>query len=770
VRKIHENKPDDYKVKNILMLIDDKPIFDNKHLKLQDWIAAYYMSSAGDVFKAAMPSGMRLESHTSIYLKKENFSVLGLKDKEIIICNKLQQSPSLSIKEINHLVGMKNAMPYVQSLMHKGILEVEENISSGYKEKKLKYVRLYADLSEKELSVIMDSLTRAKAQHRLLLTYINLSQKFIADKEERVLMSELINVSASSSAILKVLCEKNILEIYTETVSRLDAYSGEIKDLHILSTHQEKALGEIQTLFKEKDCVLLHGVTSSGKTEVYTHLIDKCIKEGKQVLYLLPEISLTRQITQRLQSFFGDELAVYHSKFSNNERVEIWNRLKSDNPYKLILGVRSSLFLPFNNLGLIIIDEEHETSFKQQNPAPRYNARDAALVLASLYGAKTLLGSATPSIESAYNAHNTKYGYVKLSHRYSGVQMPEIIVSDLSRARFTKSMKGIFAPELFAEIGKALENKKQIILFQNRRGYASYLQCKQCGQVVKCKHCDLSLTYHKYENKLICHHCGYTIDMLHACPSCDSHDIAIKGFGTEKVEEELAKYFPKASLVRMDVDTTSTKKKLDAIIDDFQNNKTDILIGTQMVTKGLDFENLALVGVLDADSLLNYPDFRSYERAYQLLSQVAGRAGRRGERGKVVIQLSEIDNPIIKYVVNSDYASLYMSQINERKEFIYPPFYRIIEINMRHANPSLLNNYAHDLSVRLRKIFGIRVYGPHEPLVSKVYKSYIRTIILKIESKSSLSKAKRILLDETRAVQSEKKYSSIVLAFNVDPL
>lgn len=770
VRNIHANKPEGYDVKNILMILDPQPIFDKKHLKLQDWISSYYMSSPGDVFKSALPSGMRLESHTNIYLKKEAFSSLGLKDKEIIICNKLLNSSNLSIKDINEALGMKNAMPYVQSLMKKGIIEVEEQLSARFKEKSLKYVRLCEDFSEQDLSHAIDSLSRAKTQQKLLLTYLNLSQKFIASKEENVLMTDLLKISSCTSASLKALCERGLLEIYTEVVSRINAFKGEVKDLHILSEHQQKALDEIEHLFQEKDCVLLHGVTSSGKTEVYTHLIDKCIKEGKQVLYLLPEISLTSQITQRLQSFFGDEVGVYHSKFSNNERVEIWNRLKSDKPYKLVLGVRSSLFLPFNNLGLIIIDEEHETSFKQQNPAPRYNARDAALVLAKIYSAKTLLGSATPSIESAYNAHMGKYGYVKLSQRYSGIEMPDILISDLVRAKFTKSMKGVFAPELFAAITKALENKKQIILFQNRRGYASYLQCNQCGQVAKCKHCDVSLTYHKYDNKLVCHHCGYTKDMLHTCPSCDSHNLAIKGFGTEKIEEELIKYFPKASVSRMDLDTTSTKRKLDSIIEDFENKKIDILIGTQMVTKGLDFENLVLVGVLDADSLLNYPDFRSYERAYQLLAQVAGRAGRRGERGKVIIQASDIANPILKYVVENDYASLYMSQINERKEFIYPPFYKMIEINMRHTDPSLLNHYAYELSIRLRKIFGIRIYGPHEPLISKVFKSYIRTILLKIETKSSLSKAKKILLEESVKMQSDKKYSGILIAFNVDPL
>ncbi|MGB5989407.1 MAG: primosomal protein N' [Marinifilaceae bacterium] len=770
VRKIHSNKPQNYEVKNILLVLDNKPIFDDNHLRLQDWIMSYYMSSPGDVFKASVPSGMRLESHTNIFLKNENFSSLGLNDKELIICNKLLNASNVSINDVNEYVDLKNAMPYVQSLMHKGIVDIEEKVSARYKEKKNKYVRLCANLSECEISAFMDSLSRAKAQQKVLLTYLNLSQRFISSQENIVLQSELLKISSSTSSALKALCDKNILEVYTETVSRLDNFKGEVKPLHILSPDQHNAYDEIEQAFKEKDSVLLHGVTSSGKTEVYTHLINKCIKEGKQVLYLLPEISLTTQITQRLQSFFGDELAVYHSKFSNNERVEIWNRLKSDNPYKLVLGVRSSLFLPFNNLGLIIIDEEHEASFKQQNPAPRYNARDAALVLANIYGAKCLLGSATPSIESAFNAHKKKYGYVKLDKRYSGIQMPEILISDLARARFTKSMKGVLAPALFSEITKALHNGKQVILFQNRRGYASYVQCYQCAQVVKCKFCDVSLTYHKYDNKLICHHCGFSQDMLHTCPSCDTQNLAIKGFGTERIEEDLAKYFPDYKVSRMDLDTASTKRKLDSIIERFQDKKIDILVGTQMLTKGLDFDNLALVGVLDADSLLNFPDFRSYERAYQLLAQVSGRAGRRGERGKVIIQTSQVDNPILKYVIDNDYSALYKSQIKERKEFIYPPFYKMIEINMKHIDPRLLNHFSFELAMRLRKIFGIRVFGPHEPLISKVYKSYIRTILLKIETKSSLFKAKTILHKETKDILSEKRFSKIILTFDVDPM
>jgi len=770
VKNIHNNKPQGYEVKPIMAILDDKPIFNEKHFALQDWISSYYMSSPGDVFKAAIPSGLRLESHSNISLKNESFHLFALKEKELIICNQLLNSTNVSIISLNEATGLKNCMPYIQSLLDKDIIEIEEQVGAKYKEKKVKYVRLFSDFSESEISHKMDSLKRAVKQQKLLLTYLNLSQRYIQQKELSVQQSELLKISGCSSTILKSLCEKEILEIYSESVSRLDKFEGEIKSLNILNEYQDKAHKEIVGQFKEKDCVLLNGVTSSGKTEVYTHLIKECIDGGRQVLYLLPEIALTTQITKRLQAYFGDDVGVYHSKFSDSERVEIWKRLKSDNPYKIILGVRSSLFLPFENLGLIIVDEEHENSFKQQNPSPKYNARDAALVLANIFKAKVLLGSATPSIESTHNTKIGKYGYASLKNRYSDIAMPEIIISDLTEARHKKSIQGVFGPHLYKEMLLALENHKQIILFQNRRGYAAYLQCNVCGDVVKCKDCDVSMTYHKYENKLVCHYCGYKTDLLHKCPSCESIDVGVKGFGTEKIEEELEKYFPGVRVARMDLDTAGTKKKLDALISNFEEKKVDVLIGTQMVTKGLDFDNVSVVGVLNADSLLNYPDFRAYERSYQLLSQVAGRAGRKGDRGKVIIQTTQLDNPIIGYVQNGDYEGMYNFQIIEREEFIYPPFYRIIEIDVRNSDVCLLQDFSHEFSSRLRQIFGIRVFGPHEPLISRVQKYYIRKIILKIESKSSLSKAKSILKKELEVMCAAKKYKTMRLAFDVDPV
>lgn len=770
VKNIHNKKPEKYSVKDILIVIDDTPIFSEKHIAFQEWISSYYMSSLGDVFKASVPSGMRLESHTKIILKNADFHKFPLKDNELIICNQLLNASDVSVISLNEATGLKNSMPYIQNLIDKGILEVEEQISSKYKEKNEQYVRLYADFSELEISQYFESLKRAKQQHKLLLAYLNISQRGIQETELIVKRQDLLKLSGCSSVILQSLCDKKILQIYSQTVSRLEKYNGETKPLNELNEYQSKALLEIKEQFKNYDCVLLNGVTSSGKTEIYTHLIKESISRGEQVLYLLPEIALTTQITKRLQSYFGEDVGVYHSKFSDSERVEIWNNLKGENQYKVILGVRSSVFLPYNNLGLIIVDEEHEASFKQQNVSPKYNARDASLVLAKQYNAKVLLGSATPSIESIYNTKQNKYGYVELKNRYKNIELPEIIISDLGEARYKKSMQGVFGPHLYKEISSAIENNKQVILFQNRRGYAAYMQCKTCSSVVKCKHCDVSLTYHKFENKLICHYCGYKIDLLHKCPSCESIDISVKGFGTERIEEELEKYFKGIKVSRMDLDTAGTKRKLDKLIKDFEQGDIDVLIGTQMVTKGLDFDNVSVVGVLNADSLLNYPDFRAYERTYQLLSQVAGRAGRKGERGKVVIQTTQINNPIIQFVKQGDYYGMYNSQIEERKEFIYPPFYKVIEIELRHTHLDILHSFAQEFSSNLRRVFGVRIFGPHDPLVSKVQKYYIRKILLKIETKASLSRAKKILKDELAVMSTIKKYNSVQVYFDVDPI
>jgi primosomal protein N' (replication factor Y) len=771
IRAVGNSKPEGYEVKDIALVLDDKPILDKDHLDFQEWISSYYMSSPGDVLKAALPAGLRIESQTKVYVKSTEFSFKDLKPRELAVYDILNNSSGVTIQALNEATGLKNSMSYVRSLMDKGIVGVEECLRDRYKQKEEKYIKLAKDFKEEEMVEVIESMRRAPKQQKLLMLYLNLSKTFVDNEPEKVSKSELMKMADTSHSILKSLITKNILCEYSEVVSRLDVYEGELKPLNTLNKYQQKSLDEVETQFEEKDCVLLHGVTSSGKTEIYIHLIEKCINQGKQVLYLLPEIALTSQIIRRLRSFFGDAAGVYHSKFSDSERVEVWTNLRKDGnekPFKIILGVRSSLFLPFDNLGLIIVDEEHENTYKQHDPAPRYHARDAALMLARLHGAKTLLGSATPSIESYYNAEKGKYGFSALKKRYSDILMPEIKIADMGEARRKKIMKGVFTPLLYNSIEDSLSNGKQVILFQNRRGYASFMECRDCGYVVRCKHCDVSLTYHKYENKLSCHYCGYRVDVPHKCPACESENISTKGFGTEKIEMELNKYFPDAKVARLDHDTTRTRKGMDAVIHDFENRKVDILVGTQMVSKGLDFDNVAVVGIMNADSMLNYPDFRAFERSYQLMAQVSGRAGRHGERGKVVIQTATPEHPVVCDVVGNDYESMFYRQIEERREFIYPPFFKMVEITIRYKDRNLVYEFANKLGKNLRKTFGIRVFGPQAPLVGRVHGNYLLKIILKIEINRSLARAKFLLKNEVDSLLEEKTYKRIFVGYDVD--
>jgi len=771
IKSIGNIKPEGYEVKDIALVLDDKPLMDKEHLDFQEWISSYYMSSPGDVLKAALPAGLRIESQTKVYVKSEEFSFKDLKPKELAIYDILNNSAGVTIQALNEATGLKNCMSYVRSLMAKGIVVVEECLRDRYKQKEEKYIKLAREFSEEEMLGVIEGLRRAPKQQKLLMLYLNLSKTFVDREPEKITKSQLMKMADTSHSILKSLVTKNILCEYSEVVSRLDVYSGELKDLNMLNPSQEKSLDEIEKQFEEKDCVLLHGVTSSGKTEIYIHLIEKCIKQGKQVLYLLPEIALTSQIIRRLRSFFGDSAGVYHSKFSDSERVEVWTNLREENnkhPFKIILGVRSSLFLPFDNLGLIVVDEEHENTYKQHDPAPRYHARDAALMLARLHGAKTLLGSATPSIESYYNAQKGKYGFSELKKRYSGILMPEIKVADMGEARRKKIMKGVFTPMLYESIEEALGKNKQVILFQNRRGYASFLECKDCGYVARCKNCDVSLTYHKFENKLSCHYCGYKMEVPYKCPVCSSENISTKGFGTEKIELELNKYFPLASVARLDHDTTRTRKGMDAVIHDFEDKKVDILVGTQMVSKGLDFDNVAIVGIMSADSMLNYPDFRAFERSYQLMAQVSGRAGRHGERGKVVIQTSTPEHPVVCDVVGNDYESMYYRQIEERREFVYPPYFKMIEIDIKYKDRNVVYEFANKLGHNLRKIFGIRVYGPQVPQVGRMHGNYLLKIILKVEINRSLSRAKFLLKSEVDSLLAERAYKRIFVGYDVD--
>ena len=581
---------------------------------------------------------------------------------------------------------------------------------------------------------------------------------------------ELLENSGASPAVLAALVERGVLETYLKEIGRLDISDLPTNAVYALNEFQQTALSSIEKQFKEKPVVLLHGVTSSGKTEIYIHLIQKVLDEGKQVLYLVPEIALTTQLTSRLKRVFGKRLGVYHSKFSDAERVEIWNNVLNDKSYEVIIGVRSSIFLPFRQLGLVIVDEEHESSYKQYDPAPRYNARNAAIVLASMHGAKTLLGTATPSIESYFNAETGKYGLVELHQRHEEMQLPEIVVVDTKEAYHKKRMEGHFSDVLLEKIAKALGNNEQIILFQNRRGYAPYIECKGCAYVPKCKNCDVSLTVHKVFNTLTCHYCGYTEPIPTICPVCKTPNLNTKGFGTEKIEDEIRQIFPDARVSRMDLDTTRSKKSYEKLITDFENHKVDILIGTQMVTKGLDFEHVSLVGILNADNMLNFPDFRAHERAYQLMAQVSGRAGRKNKRGLVVLQTSQPEHTVIGQVIRNDYAAMYKLQTEERKQFKYPPYFRMIQVTLRHKDVHVLQQAAFTLAGQLRAIFGSRVLGPIDPVVSRIQNLFIKQIILKIENEASPAKAKEMLQHASDELLTQSRFKAVRIGLDVDPV
>lgn len=581
---------------------------------------------------------------------------------------------------------------------------------------------------------------------------------------------ELLQRASASPAIFNGLVEKQIFEVYYQEIGRLNRLVGKTVELNVLNEHQQRAYHEIMQSFQEKNVCLLHGVTSSGKTEVYIHLIEETLRQGRQVLYLLPEIALTTQITERLKRVFGSRLGIYHSKFPDAERVEIWQKQLTEEGYDIILGVRSSVFLPFRNLGLVIVDEEHENTYKQQDPAPRYHARNAAIVLASMYGAKTLLGTATPSVETWQNATTGKFGWVELKERYKEIQLPEIIPVDIKELHRKKRMTGQFSPLLLQYVREALDNKQQVILFQNRRGFAPMIECRTCGWVPKCKNCDVSLTYHKGINQLTCHYCGYTYQLPRSCPACEGVELMHRGFGTEKIEDDVKLIFPEASVARMDLDTTRTRSAYEKIIADFEQGKTDILIGTQMVSKGLDFDHVSVVGILNADTMLNYPDFRSYERAFQLMAQVAGRAGRKNKRGRVVLQTKSIDHPIIRQVMTNDYEDMVAGQLAERQMFHYPPYYRMVYVYLKNRNETLLDVMAHTMAEKLRALFGNRILGPDKPPVARIQTLFIRKIVVKIEQNAPMSRARELLLRVQREMIEDERFKSLIVYYDVDPM
>lgn len=720
----HPNNNDDndgIKYKAILAILDDGPVLLPQQLQLWHWIANYYMSPIGDVYKAALPSGLKGEDtykpHTEVYV------CLGKQFR-----------------------------------------------------------------GEQELHIALDGLARATKQQKVLMSYLELSG--IANVPElvstdvtqtdnkqhnqlrAVSKDELRNTTHCSLAIINSLIEKGILQTYRKEVSRLNNGYDKLQPnaIHALNDAQTIAYDKILLQMMAHNVTLLHGVTSSGKTEIYIHLIFKALQEHKQVLYLLPEIALTVQITNRLRCVFGNKLGIYHSRYNDEERVEIWQKQLSNEPYEVILGARSAVFLPFQRLGLVIIDEEHENSFKQQDPAPRYHARSVAIVLAQMYGAKTLLGTATPSIESYRNAQLGKYGLVTLSQRYKDIQLPTIEVVDIKDLRRRKLMSGPFSPRLIAAVRNALQRGEQAILFQNRRGFAPMIECRTCGWVPHCPNCDVSLTYHKSMNVLTCHYCGYTERVPEQCPNCESKDIKGRGYGTEKIEDEIMEVFPDARIARMDLDTTRTKNAYERLINDFSAGKTNLLIGTQMVSKGLDFDHVSVVGILDADNMLNYPDFRAYEHAFTMMAQVSGRAGRKGKQGLVILQTKNPELPVIQQVVNNSYTAFYKSQLEERTAFHYPPFFHLIYIYIKHRNNDIVESASMELGSRIREIFGNRVLGPDKPTVARVKTLHIRKIMLKLENGIDYKLAKQYLRSIRDTMMKEKRYGALTIYFDVDPL
>lgn len=772
VHLVHMVMPTVYEAKDILCLLDNEPILRRPQMKFWEWISSYYQAFLGDVYQAAVPAGLKLESETRVCINPEFEAETVLSEKEEKVLIALSEGKPVTITELNKVTEMRDVMPTLTKLLEKGAVEISEELTDKFRAKTETFVRITEEaVKEENLRHIFDELSRAKKQLEVLMKYIELSKCLTPNLQREVSRKDLLEKSGASAAIVGGLVERGVLETYLKEVGRLDVSEVQTSEVYPLNEFQQTAFREIEKQFVEKQVVLLHGVTSSGKTELYIHLINKALADGKQVLYLVPEIALTTQLTTRLKRVFGRRLGVYHSKFSDAERVEIWNNVLNDKSYDVIIGVRSSIFLPFRQLGLVIVDEEHESSYKQYDPAPRYHARNAAIVLASMHGAKTLLGTATPAIETYFNAQNGKFGLVELNQRHEEMAMPEIMVVDTKEAYRKKQMESHFSDTLLEKMNKALQNKEQVILFQNRRGYAPYIECKACACVPKCKNCDVSLTVHKSFNTLTCHYCGYTEPIPNICPACKiPGTLSTKGFGTEKIEDEIRLIFPQARVSRMDLDTTRSKKSYDKIITDFEQHKVDILIGTQMVSKGLDFEHVSLVGILNADNMLNFPDFRAHERAYQLMAQVSGRAGRKNKRGTVILQTTTAEHAIIGQVIRNDYAAMYATQCEERKLFRYPPYFRMIQIVLRHRDPNIVTQAANKMAADLRAVFSSRVLGPNVPAVSRIQNLYIRHILLKFEVEASAERAKEILREVTNQVIADPKFKSLWVNLDVDPM
>ncbi len=768
VLEVHQNKPEKYDAKEIHQILDERPIVTQTQIKHWHWIASYYMCAIGDVYRSAVPSALLLESETIITQKNTDFVLeSSLSDDEFLVYQALQQQSSLKIQDIVGILNKKNVLPVIKKLIEKNILIVEEEVNESYKPKLIKYVRLNPTYNSSDgLNQLLQLLKNAQKQREIVMSYFQL---MASEKSKPISVKQLSEKSGATSAVVKALVEKEIFEEYVLQHDRVSfAENFKLNEL-ALSDAQNKALTEIQESFNSQEVTLLHGVTSSGKTEIYIKLIEEFLLQDKQVLYLLPEIALTTQLVTRLTAHFGNKVAVFHSKYNNNERVEVWlQSLEQSEKAQIIIGARSALFLPFNDLGLIIIDEEHEQTFKQSDPAPRYHARDAAIVLGHFHQAKVLLGSATPSIETYFNTQNKKYGLVELTERFSKVQLPEVELVDLKDKYFRKQMQGHFSDTLVNQISDALALGEQIILFQNRRGYSPLLECMTCGHVPQCMQCDVSLTYHKHKNQLRCHYCGYSMAKPTNCQACSSVDLTTKGFGTEQIQQEVQALFPSAKVGRMDQDTTRGKFGFEKVIDTFKNREVDILVGTQMLAKGLDFDNVSLVGVMNADNMLFHPDFRAFERSYQMLMQVSGRAGRSEKRGKVIIQTYNPNHNTIQQVTNNDYFGMYKEQLYDRKIYFYPPYFRLIKITLKHRDYDKLKEGSMWLYQVMKQNLEIPVLGPEEPGINRIRNEYLRVILIKIPQKENLGFVKGKISRMLNSFEAVATYRSIKTIVNVD--
>ncbi|SJZ49503.1 replication restart helicase PriA [Sediminibacterium ginsengisoli] len=766
VKQILQNKPAAFEPKEILNVLDNEPLLHPQQLELWQWIAEYYMCTEGEVMQAAIPANLKLSSESVlIWNETAEYEPSDLNDAEYMVTEALEMKKELRLSEVQQLLDSNRVYPVIRKLIDKNICYVWEELKEKYKVKTETYITLHPDYHQEEnLAELLNNWTsRAAKQLELLLAYLHLVKA-----EGEVIKAELLKKSGATDAQLKALTDKKILVAQKRAKDRIVSLPKDLNIRFELSPAQEIALGEINARFEDKNVCLLHGVTASGKTQLYIKLIEAHIASGKQVLYMLPEIALTAQMIRRLQQHFGSQIAIYHSKFNPNERVEIWHKVKSGE-IKAVLGARSSLFLPFRQLGFIIIDEEHDASYKQQEPAPRYHARDAAVYYASLFGARVLLGSATPSIESYYNCVRGKYGLVTLSERFGNAALPEIRLVDLTPLQ-TKG-KLAFSPALLQEISDSLVNKKQVILFQNRRGYAPYQICNTCGWIPHCKQCDVTLTYHKSKNKLACHYCGTVYPVIQTCTACGSHNFIQKNFGTEQIEELLTEKFPDAKVARMDYDSIKGKNDHDALIKRFEEQRIDILVGTQMVVKGLDFIHVNLVGIIDADGILNFTDFRVNERAYQLMEQVSGRAGRKDADGKVLIQVSNVHHPVLQFVKAHDYTSLFHAELNNRRQFGYPPFTRLIRVIFRHKEKHLAEEAANLMMQGMKAGFAQEMNGPAQPVVDRVRNQHIWEILIKLPKNSNrIIQCKREIAQQIVIIQSNKRYRSVMILPDVDPV